>query len=457
MKTYHYILTLIILLIAGTVVSCERMLEAEPPVNQMTTEQVFETVQTANAALAGLYSGLWDNSPLAGNQTGRNLGVYTDDLDFYGTTTSSGFLEMYENTLIDSNPTIYTYWTNAYQKIYMANAIIEGVENSVSIPTSDRQRIKAEAVIVRSLLFLYLQQIYGDIPYPVTTNYMINQTISKTPAEEVLMRITMDLDEIMPMISDTYRSTERIFPNKKVAQLVLAHTYMLQHKYGEAEVLYKQIRSSALYQFQNDLTKVFDKSGNHILWQLKPRNTGEATKEVMSYYFANSAPPTVALTKNLVDALTNGDLRKQHWISAVTVGTNTWYRPNKYRNTSNNATEYSILFRLEEVNLMLAEALTRQSKVSEAVPLVNTVKQRAGIPLLPTTISQTALLDEILLESRKEFFTEMGHRFFDLKRHQKLDQLSAVKPNWKSYHSLWPIPQKELLLNAQLNPQNNGY
>lgn len=457
MKTLYYIITMIILFILGTAVSCERMLEAEPPANQMTTEQVFETVQTANAALAGLYSGLWDNSPLAGNQTGRNLGVYTDDLDFYGTTTNSGFLEMYENTLIDSNPTVYTYWTNAYQKIYIANAIIEGVENSVSLPSSDRQRIKAEAVIVRSLLFLYLQQIYGDIPYPVTTNYMINQTISKTPADEVLMRITMDLNEVLPMISDTYRSTERIFPNKKTAQLILANTYMLQKKYSEAEVLYKEIRSSAQYQFQNDLTKVFDKSGTHIIWQLKPRNTGEATKEVLSYYFANSAPPTVALTTHLINTFTADDKRKQYWISAVTVGSNTWYRPNKYKNTSNNTNEYSIVFRLEEVNLMLAEALARQGKITEAVPLVNAIKQRAGISQLPTLISQTAVLDEILMENRKEFFTETGHRFFDLKRHKKLNQLTAVKPNWKLYHSLWPVPQKELLLNAQLNPQNNGY
>ncbi|WP_228426441.1 RagB/SusD family nutrient uptake outer membrane protein [Chryseobacterium carnipullorum] len=52
---------------------------------------------------------------------------------------------------------------------------------------------------------------------------------------------------------------------------------------------------------------------------------------------------------------------------------------------------------------------------------------------------------------------EHGIRFFDLKRWGLLDQLIPVKTNWKSYHAQWPIPQKELLLNPNLNPQNTGY
>ncbi len=69
-------------------------MEVDTPANQITSGQVFENIQTANAALSGLYAGLWDNSPLAGDQTGRLLGVYTDDLDFYGTTSNNGTFEL---------------------------------------------------------------------------------------------------------------------------------------------------------------------------------------------------------------------------------------------------------------------------------------------------------------------------------------------------------------------------
>ncbi len=61
-------------------------------------------------------------------------------------------------------------------------------------------------------------------------------------------------------------------------------------------------------------------------------------------------------------------------------------------------------------------------------------------------------------ERRVEFFTEGGHRFFDLKRAQQLDNaLSSLKPGWNSTDALLPLPESELLLNPNLLPQNPGY
>ncbi|MCT6568536.1 RagB/SusD family nutrient uptake outer membrane protein, partial [Staphylococcus aureus] len=81
---------------------------------------------------------------------------------------------------------------------------------------------------IRSILFFYLQQVYGNIPYPVTTNYIINQTIEKTPTAEVLQRIEIDLKEAVPLLTDNYRNVERIFLNRKSAQLFLAKVLMTQ-------------------------------------------------------------------------------------------------------------------------------------------------------------------------------------------------------------------------------------
>ncbi|WP_312078496.1 RagB/SusD family nutrient uptake outer membrane protein [Chryseobacterium sp.] len=440
-----------------SVVGCEKMLEVDMPTNQISSDQVFENTQTADAALSGLYAGLYDSSPLSGDHTGRFLGVYTDELNFYPASSNNGMLEAFQNTLIDSNVLVNTYWTNAYQKVYMCNSIIEGVENSVSLSQNDRNRLKGEAMVIRSILFFYLQQVYGDIPYPVTTNFMINQSIGKTTSAEVLQRIESDLKEAALLLLDTYRNTERIFLNRKASQLYLAKVLMTEKKWAEAETVLKEIKNSSLYQFQNDITKVFDKSSSHILWQLKPKNPGDPTKEAGLYYFANAAPTSVALSPSMFNAFEASDKRKLNWITAVTVGANTWYRINKYKNISNNTSEYSIVLRLEEVYLLLAEALAQQDKIGEALPLINAVKQRAGVNLLTQPMSKESLLNEILSENRKEFFTETGHRFIDLKRNDKLNTLISVKPNWKSFHRVWPIPQKEILLNNNLNPQNEGY
>lgn len=462
MKTYINTITylLFLLVLQYFLISCEKMIDVDLPGNQIPSEQVFEDVQTADAALAALYSGLWDNSPLAGDQTGKLLGTYTDDLSYYATTSTNGILDLFQNTHTDSNAAVYAYWASAYQKIYIANAIIEGVEQSVSLSTMDRNRLKGEALLIRAILFFYLQQIYGDIPLPTTTDYNINKVLPKTNANETLAKIEADLNTVIYLMPDDYRNSERIFPNKKVAQLMLAKVYMTQNtpsKWAEAEVLLKNIIQSPLYTFQNDITKVFTKTGAHILWQLKPKNPGDAVKEASIYYFTNAAPSSFALSQDLVSVFSVNDTRKQSWMASVTVSGNTWYRAEKYKNRANNTTEYSIIFRLEEVYLLLAEALAQQDKLMEALPYLNKTRQRAGLHAIPTPVSKENLLAEILLESRREFFTEFGHRFFDLKRLNKLQTLQATKPNWKEFHRIFPIPQKEILLNTNLNPQNAGY
>ncbi|QEC44207.1 RagB/SusD family nutrient uptake outer membrane protein [Pseudobacter ginsenosidimutans] len=459
-SSYNHLVITILLLIQLAFTSCEKLIAVDMPDNQIDKNQVFENLQTANAALAGLYSGLFDNSPISGGSggTGAILGVYTDDMDYYAA--SNADYQIFLNQQIETNTTINTLWLNCYQHIYKANIIIEGIVNSRSLKESDKNSIKGEALLVRSVVYFYLQQLFGDIPYTTTTNYQFNQTISRTPATELLSKLQQDLTEAIALLSDNYRSAERIIPNRKVAELMLAKVYLLQHKWIEAELLLKTIVQSPMYQFQNDITQVFKKSGKHIIWQLKPLANGAATKEVQQYYHNNAAPTGYALSENLVNAFSDDDLRKKNWMLIATFNQQTWHLPWKYQVRLDNTSEYSIVFRLEEVYLLLAEAYAQQNlpdKITEALTYVNAIKDRAGIPILNGQYSKEDLLSEIIVESRKEFFSEMGHRFLDLKRLNRLPILVTAKPNWKDYHIIWPLPQKELLLNSNLLPQNYGY
>lgn len=457
---YNHLLITFLLLIQLGFTSCEKLIAVDMPDNQIDKNQVFENLQTANAALAGLYAGLFDNSPVSGGSggTGAILGIYTDDLDYYATANAD--YQIYLNQQIETNTTINAFWLTCYQHIYKANIIIEGIANSKSLKESDKNSIKGEALLVRSIVYFYLQQLFGNIPYTTTTGYQFNQTISRTPATELLSNLQQDLTEAIALLSDNYRNTERIIPNRKVAELMLAKVYLLQHKWPEAELLLKSIIQSPLYQFQNDIAQVFKKSGKHIIWQLKPLTNGAATKEVQLYYHNNTAPTGYALSENLVNAFDNDDLRKKNWMLIATYNQKTWYLPWKYQVRLDNTSEYSIVFRLEEVYLLLAEAYVQQNlpdKIAEALSYVNAIKDRAGIPLLNGQFSKEDLLNEIIAESRREFFIEMGHRFLDLKRLERLPILETAKPNWKDYHIIWPVPQKELLLNSNLLPQNYGY
>lgn len=435
---------------------CEDLVDTEYPSNQIGRVQVFEDIQTANAALAGLYASLRDRYVLKTNYgLGPLLDSYTDNLKCF-LDDQNGVMDIYNDSPQATNSTIETIWNNAYEEIYYANSIIYGAEHSTELSQEEKDGIIGEALFVRSLVYFYLQQLFGDIPYTTSLDYEHNQSLNKIGANIVLEQLELDLSEAIDLLSNEYRDAERIYPNKKVAELLLAKLYLTGHKYELAQQKLTNILQFSFYQFQEDINEVFHKSGNHILWQLKPANNGDPTQEAAFYYFTNSAPNSYVLTQDLIDIFDDNDLRKQVYMEKVVFNDDSWYRPNKYKNRANNTNEYSIVFRLAEVSGLMAEALAGQNKFNEALPYLNVTRVRAGLPPI-ASLSDEGFANELLKEKRREFFTEFGQRFLDLKRFKRLDQLSGMKPNWTTNNDLWPLPQTELLLNSNLAPQNEGY
>ena len=440
-------------------IACEKFVETDFPNNQLATEMIFEDEKTADAALAGLYSGLWTGSVISGTSDGSGalLGTYSDDITCVFTSAGNAILDIYNNQPLATNSTVSLVWTNAYQQIYMANSIIEGVERSKSLSESAKDRIKGEALMIRSLIYFYLYQIYGEIPYTDTTDYVYNSTLNRMPKDQFLIKLETDISEAVNLLPTAYRNAERIYINKVVGYVVLAKMKMLIGKWQEAEILCQTVIQNPDYVFQNDLSKVFQKTGKHIIWQLKPKNNTDPTNEALLYNFV-SAPTSFVLNPDLINSFSMGDLRRQQYFVAVVFGSQTNYKQTKYKvTTTTNSTEYSVIYRLEDVYLMLAESLMKQNKTAQAVPFINYTRQRAGLTALTTSISQSQAMEEIKNERRKEFFAEHGNRFLDLKRWGQLDQLKPVKVNWKATNQFFPLPQKEMLLNMNLTPQNDGY
>src|SRR5699024_1601665 len=139
------------------------------------------------------------------------------------------------NSPLAINTTIERVWRDAYEQIYYANSIIHGVEHATALTKTEKAAIKAEALFVRSLVYFYLQQLFGDVPYTTELDYEKNKRLNKTPAEEVLTQVEVDLLEAIELLDDEYRGAERIYPNKKVAELLLAKVYLTQHKYQLAQ------------------------------------------------------------------------------------------------------------------------------------------------------------------------------------------------------------------------------
>ena len=109
--------------------SCEKMIEVENPINQISTQQVFSDVNTANAALNNLYLELQANSMFSGGNRGVGalLGTYADDLDAYFQPSSMDHLNIYLNQVVPTNSVVLSVWNNAYKEIYTPMRSLKGL------------------------------------------------------------------------------------------------------------------------------------------------------------------------------------------------------------------------------------------------------------------------------------------------------------------------------------------
>lgn len=442
-----------------TFLSCEDLLEVDQPQNQLFSADIFKDKNTTEAALSDLYASLLNNSIISGgiNGSGALLGTYTDDLDNYSISTTNAVYDLHLNIHNSNNSTVLTVWTNAYKLIYATNLFLEGVSNSSTLHIEDKERFKGEALTIRSLIYYYLYNIYGDIPLVLSTDYTYNNSISRSGTSLIKNQLVQDLEGAIELLQDTYRNTERIYINKKAAQILLSKVYLDKKEYGNAERALKAIIQSPIYSYEYNIDKVFDKNGNHIIWQLKPKNNQDATTEAMLYHFSNSYPSNYAISQNLLNSFLDSDLRKERWINNVYFNGEVFFYPYKYKNRSNNINEYSIIFRLEEAYLLLAESLIEQNKLKEGVYYLNYSRKRAGLHDIDENTTKGEILEYVIKENQLEFFSEHGNRFLTLKRLEKLNRMGEIKSNWKSFHERWPIPQNEMILNPNLLPQHEGY
>lgn len=441
--------------------SCESFVEVDLPKSQLTSTTVFEDYATATAALTDIYSKIRDKGILTGSNTGisNQLGNYTDEIVSYGTPTNPS-LPFYNNQLLATSPSIIEYWNSTYNQIYAANSVIEGVTVNTKLSVENINQLQGEALFIRALLHFYLSNLFGEIPYIKQTDYKINSVAGRMSSDEFYQNIIQDLEKAVELLPNNYSSTERIRPNKLVVRALLARVYLYRKLYAKAASEASSIiDQTTLFNLEANTNNVFLIASKETIWQLKSAAAGRNTLEATVFIFKSGPPPLVALSNTLVNTFSSQDQRRVNWIKNVSNGTTTWYHAFKYKeqNPTTKSLEYSVVFRLAEQYLIRAEARAYQGHLIGAKEDLNKIRNRAGLNNTDTQ-TQDEILKAILQECRWEFFTEHGHRFFDLKRLNQIDQtLSGVKGGWNTTDVLLPLPQSELSANANLLPQNQGY
>jgi hypothetical protein len=460
---------------------CKKLVEPSAPGEKIGVDAVYSNDKTAASVLTRLLAEMSFQSE-GSNGYPFICALSADDLKA-GASIDLTTQQIYFNAL-KSDPT--QWWSKLYSEIYTANDAIEQLSISKGVSERVRNLLLGEAKFCRAFCYFYLVNTYGGVPHVLTTDYTQTIGYGRTDAATIYAQIIADLKDAKGLLSSEYLSSnmlaatagDRLRPIKATAAALLARVYLYNGEYAKAETEATEVISNPLFGLI-DLNAVFKKNSKETIWQLPVMQVQTQTLDGMKYILRklyptdpngpNTTTPFLA-SDFLLNAFETGDTRKTKWI-----GDSSGYKfINKYKewDASKPVVEATMMMRLAEQYLVRAEARIQQDKIADGIADLNTVRLRArganpgDLPDLSTGLSKPNALLAVEHERQVELFTEWGHRWFDLKRTQRLDAvMTVVTPvksgntaTWSSFRALFALPAGEVLNSPGLQgQQNQGY
>ncbi len=214
---------------------------------------------------------------------------------------------------------------------------------------------------------------------------------------------------------------------------MLARTYLYTGNWSDAIAEATGVINEPQFSLNSDISQVFLANSTEAIWQLQSTVTNLNTPD--AYAFILTTTPNlgnpVYLSSHLLNAFEDADTRQALWVGSLSDSLNTYYFPYKYRvQTASTIIENLMVLRLSEQFLIRAEAEANNNAPTDAVNDLNIIRNRAGLSNYAGNTDGVSLVNAILHERQVELFTEWGHRWLDLKRTQKInDVMNAVAPS----------------------------
>lgn len=425
--------------LAVFVQSCELDVE---PTDAIEDSLVFENVENAEKVLNGTWAYLMDTYTTYQNPGWscllRASDAMADDVAVqpgkYGYITHYSFSNMNSTT----STTGRAVWTLSYKTIDNMNHLITKIDD---IPGDEdlKQRIKGQAYALRGYIYLNLVTFYAH-PYtydlnekcvPIYTEPSTEGTTGnpRSTVKQVYDRAESDLLQADVLLA-SYKRSVKYKMDKNVVAGILARLYLQKNDWINAQKYALAAQSSSAWMSKNEYLNGFNELDNiEWIWghgQTPEQNTASYSFNFLdvssksSYYYSFMADP---FFKDLFD---DNDVRNElfEWDTARYKG-GLMYKKFKFRS---NSTADIVLMRKAEMVLIEAESYAEQNKLAEAIEKLNELRVRRGAetPDL-SSLSKEKLVEEILIERRKELFGE-GFGLSDLKRRQKSVERRAA-PN----------------------------
>ena len=439
--------------------SCKDFLEIDPPVTEVTEELVFDDDNSAESTIRGLYARFINSHSLATGREGSVtylLALSGDNLNYLGI--DDELEGVFNADILSDSRRIETIWTNAFETIFYANSILDGLQDAPNVSDGVKGQLQGEALFMRAFCNFYMVNLFGPIPLVQTVNVETNRNISRSEPSLIYESIISDLLQSEELLADdfSFGAGERLRPNKAAPQSLLARAYLYTEEWSSAIEKASLVIDHPDFQLEADPTSVFLANSSESIFQMIDfRGT---VGEALTFPVTSASNLNHELRPDLLNLFEPEDLRLQ-WVDTIDISGTDYIFPFKYRNADSGmpGVEYSTLLRLAEVYLIRAEAYARSNNVANAISDLNVIRNRAGLPNSSSS-NQSEVIDEIEVQRRLELFAEWGHRWLDLKRTNRLSVVvGPIKADWTSEDALYPVPLDELELNQNLGSQNPGY
>jgi starch-binding outer membrane protein, SusD/RagB family len=483
MKTHNFIIPFIIAIVLFSI-SCD-VLE-QTPESDITQANFWKTPKDAETGLIAVYS-LFMNSAYRAFELGE---VRSDNVEM---PPKWGY-EMINPPLMDFNRNIiasndgYSTWVTFYNIIARANEVIYYTDKIEFLVIADKERIIGEALFLKAYAYFVLAKNWGAVPLIVEPFFTQgeNMYVERTPVDLVYDQIIKDLtlaEQYLP----TNRSDLRIRASKAAAQalfcdvlLTRGYTSFAQaNDFATAVTKADAVIANTNYKLESGtkFEDIFRKPNNvETIFAVWFDYKNSATHNLSNFFLPRAynknrpygGESLMLPSHSLVDSFEPGDLRAATTFTVLAPNEEIYYDANvkgmtygnKYLGTvvqvgvQRYSDNHIIKYRLPDVMLMKAEALAKTNQVTQAVNIINQIRDRAG--LLPKSASNASeALDLVLSERKKELAFE-GKRWYDLVRTGKINEF-RTEPEFIKGRVLLAVPQVEVDRNQKLLPQNPTY
>lgn len=514
MKKLSYIITFLSFLAA-----CKKSTLDLVPETSLSSASFYQNEQEFQQALVSAYTDLRGIA---------YMGAYMDEMrsdntffTYYapdrGTgTNTEAMLEFIDNS--ESSQEVNSpgnRWGNDYSGISKVNTILTRLKSS-NLAQAAKDSISGEALFLRAFYYFDLVTHYGGVPLQLTEVTDVNGAfLPRNTLDESYKQIITDVTAAIPLLP-----VATVFPQsgratQGAAKVLLAYAAMSEPTpdYGTAEAALTDV-TKMNYALLPNYADVFDpvnknsqesifevqyQEGNDgqqsdFAWRFIPRTTNSQvilglqgsnsngglssggwnvpTQEMVNSYEPGDLrlPASIAVAEGTTDngLLTITDV-KSPVAFTPTPGLDYYYFVKKYDHppftVPFNTDDDWPVYRYSGALLFLAECLVDENKAADALPYLNQVRTRAGLPPLTT-----ATAENVANEMRHEVAFE-NHRWTDLIRYgTAVDVLNAKGVTMKSLYGwllpqtfnvttdrlIYPIPLREIQINSKLT-QNPGY